>query len=75
MYKLPRTTRLSAISHRAAQEGAPGFEKVTYFVNRRRQAMLLENGKAVEEITMEAANEIAKELGVEPPPTGPAAAA
>ena len=29
--------------------------------------MLLQDGKAVEEITMEAANEIAKELGVEPP--------
>jgi len=49
------------------QEGAAGFEKMSYFVNRRRQAMLLQDGKATDEISMEEARAIAKEFGMEPP--------
>lgn len=44
------------------QESASRLEDVRYYVNRRKQAMLLADGKAVKEITMEEAKAIAGSL-------------
>lgn len=44
-----------------------GDEAPTYYLNRRRQAMLLQDGKAVAEISLDAAKALAEELGFDPP--------